>query len=68
MNGETKVDAILSSLPESFNQFVLNYNMNKMVVTLSELLNLLQEAENLIKKNQSTVMMVENVVPFQVQA
>ena len=46
MDAETKVDAILSSLADSFNQFIMNYNMNKMDVTLSELLNMLQ-AESL---------------------
>jgi hypothetical protein len=40
MDAETKVDAILSSLTNSFNQFIMNYNMNKMDVTLSELLNM----------------------------
>ena len=46
MDAETKVDVILSSLTDSFNQFIMNYNMNKMDVTLSELLNMLQ-AESL---------------------
>ena len=50
MDGETKVDAILASLPNSFNQLVMNYNMNKMNVTLFELLEMLQEIEDLIKK------------------
>ena len=44
MDAKTKADAILSSLTDSFNQFILNYNMNKMDVTLSELLNMLQAA------------------------
>ena len=50
MDGETKVDAILASLPNSFNQLVMNYNMNKMNVTLFELLEMLEEIEDLIKK------------------
>ena len=50
MDGETKVDAILASLPNSFNQLVMNYNMNKMDVTLFELLEMLQVIEDLIKK------------------
>lgn len=50
MDGETKVDAILASLPNSFNQLVMNYNMNKMDVTLFELLEMLQAIEDLIKK------------------
>ncbi|XP_028101305.1 uncharacterized protein LOC114300652 [Camellia sinensis] len=63
IDGETKIDAILSSLPDSYNQFILNYNMNKMIVAPSELLNMLQAAEDLIKKSQPTVMMGEKEGP-----
>ena len=59
IDSETQVDAILASLPNSFNQFIMNYNMNKMVVTLLELLNMLKEAEDLIKKEKPTVMLAE---------
>ena len=52
IDSETQVDAILASLPNSFNRFIMNYNMNKMVVTLSELLNMLKAAEDLIKKEK----------------
>ena len=58
---ETQVDAILASLPDSFNQFIMNYNMNKMVVTLLELLNMLKAAEDLIKKEKPIVMLVEKI-------
>ena len=61
INSETQVDAILASLPDSFNQFIMNYNMNKMVVTLSELLNMLKAAEDLIKKEKPIVMLVEKI-------
>ena len=61
MDAETKVDVILSSLTDSFNQFIMNYNMNKMDVTLSELLNMLKAAEDLIKKEKPTVMLVEKI-------
>lgn len=57
IDGETKIDAILSSLPDSYNQFILNYYMNKMIVAPSELLNMLQATMDLIKKGQPTVMM-----------
>ncbi|XP_028073555.1 uncharacterized protein LOC114275751 [Camellia sinensis] len=50
IDGETKIDAILSALPDSYNQFILNYNMNKLIVALSELLNMLQSTEDVIKK------------------
>ena len=39
IDGESQVDMILQSLPESFKEFRLNYNMNKKVYTLSELMN-----------------------------
>ena len=61
INSETQADAILASLPDSFNQFIMNYNMNKMVVTLSELLNMLKAAEDLIKKEKPIVMLVEKI-------
>ncbi|KAB2608487.1 hypothetical protein D8674_011655 [Pyrus ussuriensis x Pyrus communis] len=41
LDGELAQDFILASLPDSFSQFVMNYNMNKMDHTLSELLNML---------------------------
>ncbi|CAL5409113.1 unnamed protein product [Camellia sinensis] len=62
IDGETKIDAILSSLPDSYNQFILKYNMNK-IVTPSKLLKMLQIAEDLIKKSQPTAMMDEKESP-----
>ncbi|GKV20304.1 hypothetical protein SLEP1_g30453 [Rubroshorea leprosula] len=59
MDNETKIDAILSSLPDSFNQFVLNFNMNMMVVTLYKLCNMLQRVEELIKKEKLVIMIIE---------
>jgi len=59
IDSETQVDAILPSLPDSFNQFIINYNMNKMEVTLSKLLNMLKAAEDHIKKENSIVMFAE---------
>ena len=40
---------ILSSLPQSFSQFKLNYNMNQMNFSMSELMSSLQAAEGVIK-------------------
>ncbi|XP_028103673.1 uncharacterized protein LOC114302797 [Camellia sinensis] len=62
IDGETKIDSILLSLPNSYNQFILNYNMNKMIVAPSKMLNKLQAAEDLIKKSQPTMMMSEKEV------
>ena len=61
INGESEIDIILASLPDSFSQFVMNYNMNKMNVTLSELLNMLIAAKNLLKKEKPSVMVVEKL-------
>ncbi|KAJ8477860.1 hypothetical protein OPV22_021587 [Ensete ventricosum] len=46
------VDLILQSLPDSFSHFIINFNMSKFEVTLSELLNMLREAESAIKKEK----------------
>ncbi|XP_070677850.1 uncharacterized protein [Malus domestica] len=50
LDGELAQDFILASLFDSFSQFVMNYNMNKMDSTLSELLNMLVIAEKTMKK------------------
>ena len=48
IDGESYVDMILQSLPESFKEFRLNYNMNKKIYTLSELMNELVAAEGIL--------------------
>ena len=45
---ESQADMILQSLPESFKEFKLNYNMNKKIYTLSELMNELVAAEGIL--------------------
>ncbi|XP_068305094.1 uncharacterized protein [Pyrus communis] len=50
LDGELVQDFIIASLSNSFSQFVMNYNMNKMDNTLSELLNMLVTAERTMKK------------------
>ena len=35
IDGESQADIILQSLPESFKEFRLNYNINKKIYTLS---------------------------------
>ena len=42
---------ILQSLPESFNEFKLNYNMNKKIYSLSELVNELVVAEGILNED-----------------
>jgi hypothetical protein len=51
INGETQIDIILMSLPKSFEQFRLNYTMNKRVYSLAELLTELQAAEGLFQQS-----------------
>ncbi|RZB51806.1 hypothetical protein D0Y65_048296 [Glycine soja] len=53
-------DLILQSLSDSFSQFIVNFNMNKMSCDLHEMLNLLIDYENQIssEKNKGTIMLV----------
>ena len=46
---QSQVDIILNSLPTSFAQFKLNYNMNQMNFLMNELVSSLQSAEWVIK-------------------
>ena len=48
IDGESQADMILQSLPESFKEFRLNYNMNKKIYTLFELMNELVVAEGIL--------------------
>ena len=59
IDGESRVDMILQSLPESFKEFRLNYNMNKKVYTLSELMNELVAAEGILGTSNIDANMVE---------
>ena len=56
---ELATDMILNSLPESYDQFVINYNMNNMEKSISELYGMLKTAKQSIKKKPSTVLMVQ---------
>ncbi|XP_057487760.1 uncharacterized protein LOC130773829 [Actinidia eriantha] len=53
---DSQINIILQSLPDSFNQFRLNYLMNKNHYTLSELMNELQAAEGIIKSKKHVLM------------
>ena len=53
VDGETQIDIVLMSLPESFNNFRLNYNMSKSNYSLAELLKELQAAEGIIGHKRS---------------
>ena len=56
---ESQVDMILQSLPESFKEFGLNYNMNKKIYTLSKLMNELVAAEGILGTSSVDANMVE---------
>ena len=59
IDGESQVDMILQSLPESFKEFRLNYNMNKKIYTLSEMMNELVAAEGILVKGSVDTNMAE---------
>src|SRR5262249_46745414 len=58
LSDELSTDLILQSLPDSFNPFILNYNMNKIESSLDELLNMLVVAEGGLQKEAAPVMIV----------
>ena len=59
IDGESQVDMILQSLPKSFKEFKLNYNMNKKIYSLSELMNELVVAEDILGTSSIDANMVE---------
>ena len=56
---ESQADMILQSLPKSFKEFRLNYNMNKKIYTLSELMNELVAAEGILGTSSVDANMAE---------
>jgi hypothetical protein len=52
-------DVILQSLPASYEPFILNFQINGLDKTLSELHGMLKTAEESIKKNPNHVMMIQ---------
>ncbi|KAK4572257.1 hypothetical protein RGQ29_030617 [Quercus rubra] len=59
IDGESQVDMILQSLPESFKEFRLNYNMNKKIYSLSELMNELVAVEGILGTSSVDANMAE---------
>ena len=53
IDGESPVDIVLLSLPESFKNFRLNYSMSKGNYSLAELLKELQAAEGILGQAKS---------------
>ena len=54
INRESQVDMILQSLPESFKEFRLDYNMSKKIYSLFELMNELVAAEGILGTSSSS--------------
>ncbi|KAL0334064.1 UNVERIFIED_CONTAM: hypothetical protein Sangu_1562600, partial [Sesamum angustifolium] len=64
---ETYVDLILQSLPPSFEQFIVNYNMNGLKKSLHELINMSVQYEIMIEKSAPSVL-VERLRPLKQRA
>lgn len=60
MDHELSIDLILHCLPKSYSHFVMNYRMNKIETTISELLNMLKTVEPSVKHEQGTVLLVNS--------
>ena len=58
MDGELSQDLVLQSLPGSFSQFVVNFHMNKLDVSLAELHNMLKTAESNFPSKKSSVLLI----------
>ena len=58
MDGELSQNLILQSLPDSFSQFVVNFHMNKIDVSLPELHNMLKTAESNFPSKKSYVLLI----------
>ncbi|KAL0284721.1 UNVERIFIED_CONTAM: hypothetical protein Scaly_2840800 [Sesamum calycinum] len=56
---KTYVNVILQSLPSSFDQFIINYNMNGLEKSLHELINILVQYEAIIEKSAPSVLVGE---------
>ncbi|KAK8576146.1 hypothetical protein V6N13_090623 [Hibiscus sabdariffa] len=59
LSNELAIDVVLQSLPDSFSQFIMNFNMNEIEKTLPQLLGMLRTAEGNMKKDGSkSILMV----------
>ena len=64
MHKELQVDLILQSLRSSYGWFIVNYHMNKIDSTLSELLNMLVTTERTLKSSRGTILAMERASTF----
>ena len=61
IDAESQIDIILESLPNSFNNFKVNYNMNKTNLTLAKLSSQLVATEGIMKKKPTALMTEKSV-------
>jgi hypothetical protein len=59
LHPDLATDVILQSLPASYETFILNFQMNGLDKTLSELHGMLKTTEESVKKNPNHVMMIQ---------
>ena len=59
MQKELQMNLILQSLISSYNQFVINFYMNKFECTISELVNMLVPTEEILKSLKGTTLAVK---------
>ena len=60
MDRELSIDLILTSLLNSFAQFVLKYRVNNIMSTILELINLLKIVESSLRKMEKYVMLMNS--------
>ena len=53
IDDNSKIDMVLESLPETFKEFKVNYNINKRNMALTELMNELHSAEEIYRAKKS---------------
>lgn len=53
----------LESLPKMFSQFKVSYNINRMIIFLTELMKELQNVENVLKTMSGDALVVTSVRP-----
>ena len=58
MDGELSQDLILQSLLNSFSQFVVNFHMNKLDISLSDMLNMLKTVESHFPTKKDQVLLI----------
>ena len=54
MDNDLYIDLVLQSLPDSYSEFIVNFNMKNLERSLPELLNMLRVAEKDLKKSKAS--------------